>query len=81
MARLLYCPAIDMFKQTLDWAYVEEFVRSLVDFYPDVWVWTGELFLPQKGEDGKFYVKYQVCVLARVCHMFIFALMKCVHRR
>ncbi|KAI9280150.1 hypothetical protein BC943DRAFT_363563 [Umbelopsis sp. AD052] len=42
------------------WAYVEEFVRDLVDSYPDVWVWTGELFLPQKGEDGKFYVKYQM---------------------
>jgi endonuclease G, mitochondrial len=43
-----------------DWAYLEEFVRSLVEIYPDVWVWTGELFLPQKGDDGKYYIKYQV---------------------
>jgi DNA/RNA non-specific endonuclease len=70
-----------MFILLVDWAYVEEFVRSLVDLYPDVWVWTGELFLPQKGEDGKFYVKYQVCELGRVCCMFIFVLMKYDHCR
>jgi endonuclease G len=44
----------------LDWAYVEGFVRDLVGPYNDVWVWTGPLFLPQKGEDNKFYMKYQV---------------------
>lgn len=42
------------------WAYVEEFVRDLVGPYIDVWVWTGPVFLPQKGEDNKYYMKYQV---------------------
>ncbi|CAM0137475.1 unnamed protein product [Umbelopsis sp. WA50703] len=42
------------------WAYVEGFVRDLVGPYNDVWVWTGPLFLPQKGEDNKFYMKYQL---------------------
>jgi hypothetical protein len=54
-----------MIAHFLDWAYLEEFVRGLVDTYPDVWVWTGELFLPQKGVDGKYYIKYQVCRLER----------------
>ncbi|KAG2181262.1 hypothetical protein INT43_008845 [Umbelopsis isabellina] len=47
-------------KCSFNWAYVEEFVRDLVGPYTDVWVWTGPLFLPQKGVDNKFYMKYQV---------------------
>jgi endonuclease G len=43
----------------------------LVDTYPDVWVWTGKLFLPQKADDGKYYIKYEVCVLIIDSEMLI----------
>lgn len=44
------------------WAYLENFIRNLVQKqgYDKVFVTTGPLFLPQKGEDGKKYITYQV---------------------
>lgn len=43
-----------------DWAHVENFCRSLTKSFPDVYVFTGPLYLPHQESDGKFYVKYQV---------------------
>ncbi|KAI8144997.1 hypothetical protein BJV82DRAFT_666914 [Fennellomyces sp. T-0311] len=42
------------------WAHVENFCRSLTKSFPDVYVFTGPLYLPHQEADGKFYVKYQV---------------------
>ncbi|KAI9277039.1 hypothetical protein BDA99DRAFT_429661 [Phascolomyces articulosus] len=42
------------------WAHMENFCRSLTKTFPDVYVFTGPLYLPHQEADGKFYVKYQV---------------------
>ncbi|KAL0079906.1 hypothetical protein F4703DRAFT_1905692 [Phycomyces blakesleeanus] len=42
------------------WAHFENFCRSLTKTFPDVYVFTGPLYLPHQENDGKFYVKYQV---------------------
>lgn len=39
---------------------MENFCRSLTKTYPDVYVFTGPLYLPHQEADGKYYVKYQV---------------------
>jgi endonuclease G len=42
------------------WNRLESHVRKLTKVYPNVYVCTGPLFLPQKSSDGKMYVKYEV---------------------
>ncbi|KAI7861726.1 hypothetical protein BDF14DRAFT_1991437 [Spinellus fusiger] len=42
------------------WAHFENFCRTLTKSFPDVYVFTGPLYLPHQERDGKFYVKYQV---------------------
>ncbi|KAI9308388.1 hypothetical protein BJ944DRAFT_254571 [Cunninghamella echinulata] len=42
------------------WAYLEGFCRSLTKKFSDVYVFTGPLFLPTKGSDGKYTVTYNV---------------------
>nr|XP_055023743.1 endonuclease G, mitochondrial-like [Misgurnus anguillicaudatus] len=42
------------------WRNLEEYCRSLIKDYHNVFVCTGPLYLPQQEPDGKMYVKYQV---------------------
>ena len=42
------------------WLKLERHVRDLTKEYKALRVYTGPLFLPQQGADGKRYVKYQV---------------------
>jgi len=42
------------------WEHLERYVRKLTKLYKNVYVCTGPLYLPQKEEDGKMYVKYEV---------------------
>jgi endonuclease G len=42
------------------WAHVEDFCRRLTSTFPSVRVVTGPLYLPRKGEDGKWRVSYEV---------------------
>uniref|UniRef100_A0A6B2L8W6 R3H domain-containing protein n=1 Tax=Arcella intermedia TaxID=1963864 RepID=A0A6B2L8W6_9EUKA len=42
------------------WARFEKFSRDLIDKWDDVYICTGPLWVPEKGEDGKYYVKYEV---------------------
>ena len=43
------------------WARLEQFCRTLLEHYEDVYICTGPLYIPkQSQEDGKYYVKYQV---------------------
>ncbi len=42
------------------WIKLERYVRELTKTYAIVYVITGPLFLPEKAEDGKKYVRYQV---------------------
>ncbi|KAL2912600.1 nuclease [Polyrhizophydium stewartii] len=42
------------------WAHFENFVRSLTKQFDDVYVITGPLFLPQREENGEYWVKYRV---------------------
>ncbi|XP_022218488.2 endonuclease G, mitochondrial [Drosophila obscura] len=42
------------------WNSLEMHVRKLTKSYSNVYVCTGPLYLPHKGEDGKMYVKYEV---------------------
>lgn len=42
------------------WAHFEDFCRRLTENYNSVRIVTGPLYLPKKGEDGKFRVSYEV---------------------
>lgn len=42
------------------WNRMEIYCRDLTKSFDDVWVTSGPLFLPTKGEDGKKIVTYQV---------------------
>nr|KAJ3417841.1 nuclease [Polyrhizophydium stewartii] len=42
------------------WAHFENFVRSLTKQFDDVYVITGPLFLPQREENGEYWVKYLI---------------------
>lgn len=42
------------------WNKLEKYVRRLTDYYKNVYVCTGPLYLPRLGGDGKKYVKYEV---------------------
>lgn len=42
------------------WNKLERHVRRLSKTYPHIYVCTGPLYLPRKGNDGKNYVKYEV---------------------
>jgi DNA/RNA non-specific endonuclease len=37
----------------VDWAYLEDWCRRLTKSFPDVYVFTIPLYLPQKDKDGK----------------------------
>ncbi|GAB7348704.1 hypothetical protein MBLNU459_g7443t2 [Dothideomycetes sp. NU459] len=42
------------------WAHFEDFCRRLTAHYPSVRIVTGPLYLPKRGEDGKWRVSYEV---------------------
>lgn len=42
------------------WAHFEDFCRRLTSHYPSVRIVTGPLYLPKRGEDGKWRVSYEV---------------------
>ncbi|XP_053966663.1 endonuclease G, mitochondrial [Anastrepha ludens] len=42
------------------WNRLEMYVRKLTQTYPNVYVCTGPLYLPQKEANGKMYVRYEV---------------------
>merc|ERR1712098_629694 len=42
------------------WEHLERYVRKMTKLYKNVYVCTGPLYLPQQGDDGKMYVKYEV---------------------
>ncbi|KAF7586303.1 hypothetical protein BBP40_009085 [Aspergillus hancockii] len=54
------CPQIGVGFNRHCWAYLEEFCKNLTTKYPSVRVVTGPLYLPQKGDDGKWRVSYEV---------------------
>ncbi|XP_065177522.1 nuclease EXOG, mitochondrial-like [Sycon ciliatum] len=42
------------------WANLESFCRGLTDFFDDVYVLSGPLYLPQRRPDGSRYVQYEI---------------------
>ncbi|RDW93684.1 DNA/RNA non-specific endonuclease [Aspergillus mulundensis] len=54
------CPQVGEGFNMHYWAYLEDFCRNLTSRYPSVRVITGPLYLPAKGEDGKWRVSYEV---------------------
>jgi endonuclease G len=55
------CPQIPLGFNRGYWAQFERFTRHLTNFFDDVYVFTGPLYLPKKDEkDGHYYVKYRV---------------------
>ncbi|OJJ31671.1 hypothetical protein ASPWEDRAFT_699223 [Aspergillus wentii DTO 134E9] len=54
------CPQVGVWFNRHYWAYFEDFCRRLTQRYPSVRVVTGPLYLPEKDEDGKWRVKYEV---------------------
>ncbi|KAK6462908.1 mitochondrial nuclease [Scheffersomyces coipomensis] len=42
------------------WAHFEDFGRRLTEKYDDVRIMTGPLYLPKKGDDGKYRISYEV---------------------
>lgn len=42
------------------WAHFEDFCRRLTNYFPSVRVVTGPLYLPRRGEDGKYKVSYEM---------------------
>ncbi|KAK6202273.1 mitochondrial nuclease [Scheffersomyces amazonensis] len=42
------------------WAHFEDFGRRLTNKYDSVRIMTGPLYLPKKGEDGKYRISYEV---------------------
>ena len=54
------CPQVgDGFNRDY-WAHFEDFCRRLTGSYPSVRIVTGPLYLPKRGEDGKWRVSYEV---------------------
>lgn len=54
------CPQVgDGFNRDY-WAHFEDFCRRLTGRYPSVRIVTGPLYLPARGEDGKYRVEYEV---------------------
>ena len=54
------CPQVgDGFNRDY-WAHLEDFCRRLTRRYPSVRIVTGPLYLPRRGEDGKWRVSYEV---------------------
>lgn len=54
------CPQVgDGFNRDY-WSHFEDFARRLTNKYDDVRIMTGPLYLPKKGEDGKYRVTYEV---------------------
>jgi len=54
------CPQVgDGFNRDY-WAHFEDFCRRLTQRYPSVRIVTGPLYLPKRGEDGKWRVSYEV---------------------
>ncbi|KAJ5222815.1 uncharacterized protein N7469_009055 [Penicillium citrinum] len=54
------CPQIGVGFNRHYWAYFEDFCKNLTNRYPSVRVITGPLYLPHRGEDGKWRVSYEV---------------------
>lgn len=42
------------------WNRLEKYVRGLTKKYDNVWVCTGPLYLPRRGDNGRMYVRYEV---------------------
>ncbi|EOD50256.1 putative mitochondrial nuclease protein [Neofusicoccum parvum UCRNP2] len=54
------CPQVgDGFNRDY-WAHLEDFCRRLTHRYPSVRIVTGPLYLPRRGDDGKWRVSYEV---------------------
>lgn len=53
------CPQCPQFNRGF-WAKFEKHVRDLTQYYKDICVITGPLYLPYSDKDGKRYVKYEV---------------------
>ncbi|KAE8149949.1 hypothetical protein BDV25DRAFT_172522 [Aspergillus avenaceus] len=54
------CPQVGVGFNRHYWAYFEAFCQRLTTKYPSVRVITGPLYMPEKGDDGKYRVSYEV---------------------
>lgn len=54
------CPQVGEGFNRHYWAGFERFCRNLTQRYPSVRIVTGPLYLPKKGDDGKWHVSYEV---------------------